>query len=280
MWKCICIQVEYVFLRVITADVVACHRNHCLWQYIYIRNQVQWNSMVEKMVPGYYPQSYKVPQLRSLSLVYWERETEIEFWMPHTSRAWILKCPLQSWVLLNVSQGSEYPASRSSCRHSAVPPSPPKREGTSAHNQSLSTTNNNNNIFLRRTDYELTVTACDEHGGLLLLGFPRLFGRRGSLWRGCEGDRQVAGVLGGSGGTGQGGDGRHQRGGRTAVPSHLRGSCSGHDVDHGLLVALHAGTQLREGETFSMSRGDQECWRKRKKKLCRKAWRAKLKGAK
>lgn len=47
--------------------------------------------------------------------------------MPHTSRVWILKCPLQSWALLNVSQASEYPPSRSSCRQSAWPPLPPKR---------------------------------------------------------------------------------------------------------------------------------------------------------
>lgn len=51
--------------------------------------------------------------------------SEIEFWMPHTSRAWILKFLLQSGLLLNVSQNSEVPSSRSFCRQRAWPPSPP-----------------------------------------------------------------------------------------------------------------------------------------------------------
>lgn len=91
----------------------------------------------------------------------------------------------------------------------------------------------------------------------MFLGSLWLFGSRGFLRWGGEGDRQVAGVLGGSSRTGQscGGCGRGDRGAATisylravivAGWNLLRGSSSGHNVDHSLLVALHAGTKLKE----------------------------------
>lgn len=111
-------------------------------------------------------QSYKA----AAPLFYWEGklgEKEIEFWMPHTSRAWILKWPLQSGMLLNVSQGSEYPPSRSSCRQSAWPPSPPKRGHR--HQHCINTVNNPPvswhrcclDVFLKTCFILLTICSAD-----------------------------------------------------------------------------------------------------------------------
>ncbi len=91
----------------------------------------------------------------------------------------------------------------------------------------------------------------------MFLGSFWLFGSHGFLRWGGEGDRQVAGVLGGSSRTGEscggygGGDGRaatigYLGGGAVACSNLLRGGSSGHNVDHSLLVALHAGTKLKE----------------------------------
>lgn len=117
------------------------------------------------------------------------------------------------------------------------------------------------NTMFKRTDNELAVAACDEHGCILFLGSLWPFGRHGFSWWGSEGNRQVAGVLGGSSRTRQScgcgrGDGGattiwYVRGGTVAHSNLLRGHFSGHNVDHWLLVALHAGTKLKESANFT-----------------------------
>lgn len=111
-----------------------------------------------------------------------------------------------------------------------------------------------NNMLHWHTDYELTVSACDEHRSFLFFGSLWLFGSHGFLWWGGKGDGQVAGVLGGSSRTDQScgafGDWGaativYPRGGTAAVSNLLMGRSSGHYVDHGLLVALLAGTNLK-----------------------------------
>lgn len=107
-------------------------------------------------------------------------------------------------------------------------------------------------MFTSLTDNKPTVTACYEHGGSLFFGSLGLFGTQGLLRGGSEGDGQVAGVLRGPSWTGQGadcggGDGGFVTIGDTAAdPDLLRRKSPGHDVDHSLLVALHAGAKLKE----------------------------------
>lgn len=178
---------------------------------------------------------------------------EIEFWMPHTSMDWILKYPLHSGPLLNVSQGSENPPFRSSCRQSANPPSPPRkilRCKRCKHNQATAVMTGD-----IHTDDELCVTASYEHRCILFFRPLRHFGRHGSSRWGGEGNGQVAGVLRGSSRTGEtcwcdsgaaGGAKTPQHFGRRAVVWWnllCRGSL-GQNVDHRSLVPLHIRTQL------------------------------------
>lgn len=111
------------------------------------------------------------------------------------------------------------------------------------------------------TDNKLTVGACYEHGCFLFLGSLWLYGRHGFSWWGSEGNCQVAGVLGGSSRTGQScgcgrGDGGattiwYLTGGSVAHSNQLRRCSSGHNVDHRLLVALHAWTKLTQKTKFT-----------------------------
>lgn len=117
-------------------SVASQYENKCAFHKInnwnFHKNQGQWNGIKKKEMGSVFANRCKV----AWPLFYWEGKLwhkEIEFWMPHTSKAWILKTPLQSGLLLNVSQGSENPPSRSSCRQSAWPPSPPKRRHIRKH---------------------------------------------------------------------------------------------------------------------------------------------------
>lgn len=142
----------------------------------------------------------------ALSLFYGQGKpgySEIEFWMPHTSRACILKFLLQSGLLLNVSQNSENPSSRSCCRQRAWPPSPPK-SGETQHVSPIShpLISYILHYTVLHTNDELSVVACYEHGRFLFLGSLGHFIWNVFLWWGCEGDGQKAWVLGSSGRTG------------------------------------------------------------------------------
>lgn len=112
-------------------------------------------------------------------------------------------------------------------------------------------------MFNWHTNNELTVIACYEHGCFLLLGSFWLTGSNGFLCWGSEGDRQEAWVLwspsrtrqscSGHGGDYVGAATSGHLGGHTIADSNLLWrSPSGHNVNHSLLVALHAGTQLRQ----------------------------------
>lgn len=99
-------------------------------------------------------------------------------------------------------------------------------------------------IFSWHTNNELTIAPSYEHRSFLFFGSFWLLGRHGLLGRGREGDRQVRGVLWGSSRARQSGccDG----GNLDTVSLSRRRSSFGHNVDHGLLVALHAGTKLKK----------------------------------
>lgn len=96
------------------------------------------------------------------------------------------------------------------------------------------------------TNNETFITAGNEFGSLLFLRSLWLLGSKLFLWGGSEGDGQVAGILRRSSRTRQSCVG----GSLEAELSLLRGDFPGHDVDHGSLVALHAGTKLKEQSGF------------------------------